>query len=317
MSVEKLLKNFEKKLSFGITTYSKNTIVSYVNDVRLYLIKNDSEHLKIEELFTEHRIINYFEMLLTSDVDKYKKSSAKRKLSSISKFIDFLVDKQLVPSNFINTLDKKILLGNKIETPKANFIDQKKLYNFTNNLLKELNSDHINYFSYRDVVLVLTLIFTGLRVSELINIKISNFNSANNEILGIVRKGWNKNKSTSIPIDTKYLQIPLMNFVEKTKQRNSNLIWLFINRKNEKLTRQNVYKIVKKLSNKYLGYSVNPHLFRHSFATSLISNGATTTEVQKMLDHKNVVSTEVYEHVNKIKKKYNLVKELYKKNGTN
>ena len=317
MSVEKLLKNFEKKLSFGITTYSKNTIISYVDDVRLYLIKNGFEHLKIEELFTENRIINYFEMLLTSDVDKYKKSSAKRKLSSISKFIDFLVDKQLVPSNFINTLDKKILLGNKIETPKANFIDQKKLYNFTNNLLKELNSDDINYFSYRDLVLVLTLIFTGLRVSELINIKISNINSANNEILGITRKGWNKNKSTSIPIDTRYLQIPLMNLVKKTKQKNPNLIWLFINRKNEKLTRQNVYKIVKKLSNKYLGYSVIPHLFRHSFATSLISNGATTTEVQKMLDHKNVVSTEVYEHVNKIKKKYNLVKELYKKNGTN
>ena len=126
MSVEKLLKDFEKKLSFGITTYSKNTIISYVDDVRLYLIKNGFEHLKIEELFTENRIINYFEMLLTSDVDKYKKSSAKRKLSSISKFIDFLVDKQLVPSNFINTLDKKILLGNKIETPKANFIDQKK-----------------------------------------------------------------------------------------------------------------------------------------------------------------------------------------------
>tara|TARA_B100001248_G_scaffold59056_1_gene40304 strand:- start:125120 stop:126073 length:954 start_codon:yes stop_codon:yes gene_type:complete len=317
MSVEKLLKDFEKKLSFGITTYSKNTIISYVDDVRLYLIKNGFEHLKIEELFTENRIINYFEMLLTSDVDKYKKSSAKRKLSSISKFIDFLVDKQLVPSNFINTLDKKILLGNKIETPKANFIDQKKLYNFTNNLLKELNSDNINYFLYRDIVLVLTLIFTGLRVSELINIKISNINSANNEILGITRKGWNKNKSTSIPIDTRYLQIPLMNLVKKTKQKNPNLIWLFINRKNEKLTRQNVYKIVKKLSNKYLGYSVNPHLFRHSFATSLISNGATTTEVQKMLDHKNVVSTEVYEHVNKIKKKYNLVKELYKKNGTN
>ena len=317
MSVEKLLKDFEKKLSFGITTYSKNTIISYVDDVRLYLIKNGFEHLKIEELFTENRIINYFEKLLTSDVDKYKKSSAKRKLSSLSKFIDFLVDKQLVPSNFINTLDKKILFGNKIETPKANFIDQKKLYNFTNNLLKELNSDNINYFLYRDIVLVLTLIFTGLRVSELINIKISNINSANNEILGITRKGWNKNKSTSIPIDTRYLQIPLMNLVKKTMQKNPNLIWLFINRKNEKLTRQNVYKIVKKLSNKYLGYSVNPHLFRHSFATSLISNGATTTEVQKMLDHKNVVSTEVYEHVNKIKKKYNLVKELYKKNGTN
>ena len=176
MSVEKLLKDFEKKLSFGINTYSKNTIISYVDDVRLYLIKNGFENLKIEELFTENRIINYFEMLLTSDVDKYKKSSAKRKLSSISKFIDFLVDKQIISSNFIDTLDKKILLGNKIETPKANFIDQKELYNFTNNLLKELNSDHINYFSYRDVVLVLTLIFTGLRVSELINIKILNIN---------------------------------------------------------------------------------------------------------------------------------------------
>ena len=51
MSVEKLLKDFEKKLSFGITTYSKNTIISYVDDVRLYLIKNGFEHLKIEELF--------------------------------------------------------------------------------------------------------------------------------------------------------------------------------------------------------------------------------------------------------------------------
>ena len=317
MNVEKLLKDFEKKLSFGITSYSKNTIISYVDDVRLYLVKNSFEHLKIEELFSENKIINYFEMLLTSDVDKYKKSSAKRKLSSISKFIDFLVDRQIISSNFMKTLDKKILLGNKIEINKANFIDQKKLYNFTNHLLKELNSNHINYFSYRDIVLVLTLIFTGLRVSELISIKISNISFKNNEISGVSRKGWNDNKSTSIPIDMNYLQAPIINLVERTKQKNPKLIWLFINRKNEKLTRQNVYKIVKKLSSKYLGYSVNPHLFRHSFATSLISNGATTTEVQKMLDHKNVVSTEVYEHVNKIKKKYNLVKDLYKKNGTN
>ena len=115
MNVEKLLKDFEKKLSFGITSYSKNTIISYVDDVRLYLVKNSFERLKIEELFSENKIINYFEMLLTSDVDKYKKSSAKRKLSSISKFIDFLVDRQIISSNFMKTLDKKILLGNKIE----------------------------------------------------------------------------------------------------------------------------------------------------------------------------------------------------------
>ena len=51
MNVEKLLKDFEKKLSFGITSYSKNTIISYVDDVRLYLVKNSFEHLKIEELF--------------------------------------------------------------------------------------------------------------------------------------------------------------------------------------------------------------------------------------------------------------------------
>ena len=119
MNVEKLLKDFEKKLSFGITTYSKNTIISYVDDVRLYLVKNSFEHLKIEELFSENKIINYFEMLLTSDVDKYKKSSAKRKLSSISKFIDFLVDRQIISSNFMKTLDKKILLGNKIEINKV------------------------------------------------------------------------------------------------------------------------------------------------------------------------------------------------------
>ena len=206
MNVEKLLKDFEKKLSFGITSYSKNTIISYVDDVRLYLVKNSFEHLKIEELFSENKIINYFEMLLTSDVDKYKKSSAKRKLSSISKFIDFLVDRQIISSNFMKTLDKKILLGNKIEINKANFIDQKKLYNFTNHLLKELNSNHINYFSYRDIVLVLTLIFTGLRVSELISIKISNISFKNNEISGVSRKGWNENKSTSIPIDMNYLQ---------------------------------------------------------------------------------------------------------------
>jgi site-specific recombinase XerD len=71
--------------------------------------------------------------------------------------------------------------------------------------------------------------------------------------------------------------------------------------------------MVEKYSLRFLNYRVHPHTFRHTFATCLLQNGATTAEVKTMLDHENITSTEVYEHVNEIKTKYNLINNFYKK----
>jgi site-specific recombinase XerD len=90
---------------------------------------------------------------------------------------------------------------------------------------------------------------------------------------------------------------------------------LFYNKMNRRISRQLVYKIVEKYSLKFLGYKIHPHTLRHTFATCLLLNGATTAEVRKMLDHENITSTEVYEHVNEIKSKYNLINNFYRGNN--
>ncbi len=312
MDVEKLLIDFKNNLQFSPNNYSKNTIASYVKDIEIYIEKNQTKSLNVKKIFSEGNLTRYFENLLTSNVENYQKSSVKRKISSFSKFIDFLVDEKFINSNYLKTYDKKMLIGSMNLKP-TRYVDQKKLYLLIINLNNDLDKFANDFFNIRDIIIVLTLIFTGLRVSELVNIKAYNIDFTKNEIFNIIRKGGSV---SSVPIDENYLKKPLQNYLLFLKDTHSNPNWVFINRKGKQLSRQGVYKIVIKISQKYLGYPVHPHSFRHSFATSLITNGATTTQVQKMLGHKNIVSSEIYEHVNKIKKKYNLIKELHSKNGT-
>lgn len=149
----------------------------------------------------------------------------------------------------------------------------------------------------RNKAILETLYSCGLRVSELIDLKISNlfFES------GFVKIEGKGNKERMVPISTK--AIKEINLYLSEYRRNLNIFpadedVLFLNRRGKKLSRVMIFTIIKNLTKKVgLEKNISPHTFRHSFATHLIDGGANLRAVQEMLGHESIITTEIYTHL--------------------
>jgi integrase/recombinase XerD len=144
-----------------------------------------------------------------------------------------------------------------------------------------------------------TLYSSGLRITELVELRISNviFDEGYLKILG---KG---NKERLVPIGTdamKYMNIYLHEIRNHMKVQKGFENFVYLNRRGKKLTRQMVFLIIKDLvRNIRLNKTVSPHTFRHSFATHLIEGGADLRAVQEMLGHSSITTTEIYTHLDR------------------
>ncbi|TLX71512.1 site-specific tyrosine recombinase XerD [Labilibacter sediminis] len=151
----------------------------------------------------------------------------------------------------------------------------------------------------RNKAILETLYSCGLRVSELIDLKISNlfFES------GFIKIEGKGNKERLVPISTKAIKeinLYLSEYRRNLKIHVDSEDVLFLNRRGKKLSRVMIFTIIKNLVGK-LGFSknVSPHTFRHSFATHLIDGGANLRAVQEMLGHESIITTEIYTHLDK------------------
>lgn len=139
----------------------------------------------------------------------------------------------------------------------------------------------------------------GLRVSELINIKISNLNFS----AGFVKVFGKGSKERLVPIGEyaiNQINIYLENIRTKVKLKQGCEDLLFLNRRGAKLTRVMIFTIIKLLAKKIgLKKNISPHTFRHSFATHLIEGGADLRAIQEMLGHESIITTEIYTHLDK------------------
>tara|TARA_B100001287_G_C22501428_1_gene443839 strand:- start:113 stop:751 length:639 start_codon:yes stop_codon:yes gene_type:complete len=153
--------------------------------------------------------------------------------------------------------------------------------------------------SERNRTIIECLYSCGLRVSELISLKISDINF-DDKIIKIMGKG---NKQRIVPLSNtlkKYLKNYLVyfRFKQNTKKDNSDILFLSAN--SNKLSRVMVFNIVKKYVRLTgLKKNISPHSFRHSFATHLVEGGADLRVVQEMLGHTNITTTEIYTHLSK------------------
>jgi integrase/recombinase XerD len=151
----------------------------------------------------------------------------------------------------------------------------------------------------RNKAILETLYGCGLRVSELINLKISDVFSEN-EFIRVLGKG---NKERLVPIGStalKYIHI----YVQETRAHLSIKKgfedYIFLNRGGSRLSRISVFNIIKSLALKSgINKSISPHTFRHSFATHLIEGGADLRAVQEMLGHSSITTTEIYTHLDR------------------
>lgn len=157
----------------------------------------------------------------------------------------------------------------------------------------DLSSDE----GQRNKAIIETLYSCGLRVSELINLQLSNL-YFNEGFLRVIGKG---NKERLVPVSStaiKHINLYLNHYRNKLNIAAQDVDTLFLNRRGKKLTRVMIFTIIKRLSAEAeIQKNISPHTFRHSFATHLVEGGADLRAVQDMLGHESITTTEIYTHI--------------------
>jgi len=206
----------------------------------------------------------------------------------------------------IKAFYKYLLLENIIKNDPTELFESPKI---GRKLPDTLNIDEINKLIFaidlskpdgeRNKAIIETLYGCGLRVSELVNLRITCL-YFNESFVRVVGKG---DKERLVPIGNtakKQILIYLKTVRNHMEIKKGNEDILFLNRRGSRLTRVMVFTIIKNLSAKIgLKKSISPHTFRHSFATHLIEGGADLRAVQDMLGHESITTTEIYTHLNR------------------
>ncbi len=254
------------------------------------------DNLKQFEIFFENKnILNLTEKDIKkfiSELDKTEKTKA-HYLTVLNSFYNFLLDEEKI----------KINPCENIKQPKL----PKKLPNYlTVEEVDKLLDLRLNTpLAYRNKAMLELLYSTGIRITELIELKLNNIDFTD-ELVRVMGKG---SKERIIPLGEeaiKYLGLYVnqyRNLILKTKTSN----YLFINNLGNKMTRQGFFKILKKeCKDQGIEKNISPHTLRHSFATHMLNNGADLRIIQELLGHSDISTTQIYTHISKekIKKDY-------------
>jgi integrase/recombinase XerD len=281
MSWESSIKAFKSYLKIE-RSLSDNSIVAYTRDIKKfadYAINLDLSESKIER----NDISNFLVLLKKSNISA---RSQARIISGIKAFYKYLILEDYIKYNPTDL----------VESPKIGFrlpdtlslIEIDKLISAI-----DLSQQH----GERNRSILETLYSCGLRVSELINLQLSNINF-NENYIKVTGKG---NKQRLSPISgkaLKYLSIYINEVRIHLDIKKGNSDFVFLNNRGTKLSRVMIFLIIKKLAEKIgLNKKISPHTFRHSFATHLIEGGADLRAVQEMLGHSSITTTEIYTHL--------------------
>lgn len=262
---------------------SKNTISSYMSDL-LQLSKWLKKQNKDLNNCTESDLNSF----LASKIDQGNSAtSANRALSSIKGFYNWLVY-----NNYLSVNPSELLESPKIGRKLPVHISEEDVD-------KILNAPKLsNNKGVRDKTILELLYATGLRISELTNLKLNQIDLTR----GIVRVMGKGNKERIIPIGETALTW-LNNFINNYRQDfiiNKNNNYIFLNRKGDQLSRKSCWSLITSYSKKVLpSKKISPHSLRHAFATHLLNNGADLRSVQMLLGHSSLSTTQIYTHVAK------------------
>lgn len=264
---------------------SSNTIDGYKRDLEDFYKYTNKKYKNIDK----NDIINYISYL-------NKKVGAKtinRHIVSIKNYF-----KYLERNNYISVNPCTDITG--LKTPKK----MPRVLS-VEDIDKLLDIDLKDAYSYRNKAMLELMYSSGLRVSELLNLTISNIDLDMN-LVRIFGKG---SKERIVPISdiaTKYL-FEYINIYRNTLVKNNITDLVFLNSRGNRLSRQGFFKILKEIAlEKGIKKEISPHVLRHSFATHLLNNGADLRSIQTMLGHENIETTQIYTHVsnNYVKKNY-------------
>ena len=275
---------FEKRLS-------DHTILSYDNDLKQFesFFKTYSTNKEIKT--TDKRAIRSW--IVELSLKKLSPKSINRKIATLKSFFKFLIKREVIeinPSTNITSLktDQKI----------PNFLKEKDVNFLFDNLILEKN-----FNGERDMMILELLYGTGIRISELINLKTRNINLQKKE-MKIMGK---RKKERIIPLHQQIIS-QIKKYLDKKNEIKSTHEFLLCTNKGKKLYPMLIYRIVKKhLSSLINSKKYNPHLLRHTFATHILNKGGDLNSIKDLLGHESLAATQIYTH-NSIEK----LKETFK-----
>ena len=276
----KIVKDYLDYLKYE-KNYSKYTIINYSDDIEEFLDYIESEGLEFDKIV--YSDIRFYLMYL-KDNKQDNNSSIDRKLSSLRGFYKYLANNNIVKTNVFSL----------VNGPKK----AKKLPRFFEyNELEELFNvcDLSTSLGQRDRLILEMLYATGVRVGELVSIKVKDIDRSSRSIL-ILGKGNKERYVTYGDYCSDILDLYLNDAYNKLNIKNSE--YLFLNNNGGELTDRGVRyildQVIKKTS---LKKNISPHMIRHSFETHLLNEGADLLSVQKLLGHESIKATQIYTHV--------------------
>ena len=257
---------------------SNNTVKAYEADISSFFQWLDNEDLKYKNLQEDH-INQYISFLFQK---KMRSSSVNRKISSIKSFYIFLVKRNFVKNSPLNDL----------VTPKQEkYLPESMSEAEVDKLLN--SPDVSNKIENRDKAMIEMLYATGMRISELVNLKITDVDMKRC-VVKVFGKG---SKERLVPFGETALD-SLRSYLNEREQSSSKEI--FLSNRGKKMTRVAFWQRVKiYLIRENLKNSISPHTLRHAFATHLLNRGADLRSVQLLLGHSDLSSTQIYTHIAK------------------
>ena len=261
--------------------YSDYTITNYSIDIEEFYVFLKKENItRLQDV--DYKMLRKYLNYMTEN--KYSNKTISRKLSSLRTFFKYLVKKEIINDN------PMILISN----PK----EEKKLPKYLNygeieKILEIPNKE--TTLGLRNACILEILYSTGIRVSELVNLKIRDIDFYNKKIR-VLGKG-NKERIVLFGNRCEHL---LERYIKESRAvlNKKKVEYLFLNNLGQNISVRSIENIIDKIEKEAcLKFSISPHVFRHTFATHLLDNGADLNSVKELLGHENLNTTAIYTHV--------------------
>lgn len=270
--------------------YSEHTITAYLKDIEQFFLYLNSPEDFVGSI-NQRNVRQWARFLLKKSTAA---SSVHRKVSSIRTFAKYLFKAKIIskPVSITFSLPKKSK-----KLPSSIRVSELQ------KLLDQLEQKGVDFDGYLAFIVIATFYHTGLRRSELIDLKTDSLNLAKKE-LRVLGKG---SKERVVPLNNTIAN-KLRRFLEIKLESDINSQFIFCNFEGDKLATNWIYNLVNKELNSTLATKKSPHVLRHSFATHLLQNGASIMAIKELLGHSSLNATQIYTHNNIVQ-----LKEVYKK----
>lgn len=276
--------------------YSSHTIAAYKKDLEQFFNFLDTNYSEIKIPEVSATIIRSWIVELIEE--NISSNSVNRKISTLKTFFKYLQKNNVITQN---PLLKVISPKTKKRLPV--FVKESEINFLFDDIVFE-----DNYIETRNKLILDLLYTSGMRLSELINLKFSSFNLSNNTIKVLGKR----NKERIIPFSDNTLK-EINNYLRFREDIDTDSDYFFLTNNNKKLYPKFVYRLV----NTYLSLATkiskkSPHVLRHTFATHMLNNGADLNVIKEILGHSNLAATQVYTH-NTIEKLKNIHQQAHPK----